>query len=50
MKIYNFSAGPSILPQSTIENTAEAVKNKSVTGPKIFRQLLTRLWLFLRNC
>ena len=26
MKIYNFSAGPSILPQSTIENTAEAVK------------------------
>jgi phosphoserine aminotransferase len=26
MKIYNFSAGPSILPQSTIENTAEAVE------------------------
>jgi len=35
MKIYNFSAGPSILPQSTIENTAEAVKNFNGIGLSI---------------
>lgn len=32
MKIYNFSAGPSILPQVTIEKTAEAVKNLNGIG------------------
>lgn len=32
MKIYNFSAGPSILPQVTIEKTAEAVKNFNGIG------------------
>ena len=35
MKIYNFSAGPSILPQSTIENTAEAVRNFNGIGLSI---------------
>jgi len=32
MKKHNFYAGPSILPQFTIEKTAEAVKNFSGTG------------------
>lgn len=32
MKKHNFSAGPSILPQFTIENTAEAVKDFAGTG------------------
>ena len=32
MKIYNFSAGPSILPQVTIEKTAEAVKSLNGIG------------------
>jgi len=32
MKVHNFSAGPSILPDSTIENTAAAVKNFAGTG------------------
>ncbi len=32
MKIYNFSAGPSILPQVTIEKTAEAVQNLNGIG------------------
>ncbi len=35
MKIYNFSAGPSILPQSTIEKTAEAVKDFNGIGLSI---------------
>ena len=35
MKIYNFSAGPSILPQVTIEKTAEAVKNFNGIGLSI---------------
>lgn len=32
MKKHNFSAGPSILPESTIKNTAEAVLNFAGTG------------------
>lgn len=32
MKIHNFSAGPSILPESTIKNSAEAVLNFAGTG------------------
>ncbi|TRX70657.1 3-phosphoserine/phosphohydroxythreonine transaminase [Carboxylicivirga sp. M1479] len=32
MKIHNFSAGPSILPESTIKNSAEAVINFAGTG------------------
>lgn len=32
MKKHNFSAGPSILPQYTIENTAEAIKDFAGTG------------------
>lgn len=32
MKIHNFSAGPSILPDFTIEKTAEAIKNFAGTG------------------
>ena len=32
MKIHNFSAGPSILPEFTIEKTAEAIKNFAGTG------------------
>lgn len=32
MKKHNFSAGPSILPQYTIEKTAEAIKNFAGTG------------------
>ncbi len=32
MKIHNFSAGPSILPQFTIEKTAEAIKDFYGTG------------------
>ena len=35
MKIYNFSAGPSILPQVTIDKTAEAVKNLNGIGLSI---------------
>ncbi len=35
MKIYNFSAGPSILPQVTIDKTAEAVKNFNGIGLSI---------------
>lgn len=35
MKIYNFSAGPSILPQVTIEKTAEAVKDFNGIGLSI---------------
>lgn len=35
MKIYNFSAGPSILPQVTIEKTAEAVKDLNGIGLSI---------------
>lgn len=35
MKIYNFSAGPSILPQSTIDKTAEAVKELNGIGLSI---------------
>lgn len=35
MKIYNFSAGPSILPQVTIDKTAEAVKNFNGMGLSI---------------
>lgn len=35
MKIYNFSAGPSILPQTTIDKTAEAVKNFNGIGLSI---------------
>ena len=35
MKIYNFSAGPSILPQSTIKNTAEAVLDFNGIGLSI---------------
>ena len=31
-KTHNFYAGPSILPQSTIEETAKAVKNFAGTG------------------
>ncbi|MCT4613510.1 MAG: 3-phosphoserine/phosphohydroxythreonine transaminase [Marinifilaceae bacterium] len=32
MKVHNFSAGPSVLPQFTIEETAKAVKNFAGTG------------------
>ncbi len=32
MKIYNFSAGPSMLPEVTIEKTAEAVRNLNGIG------------------
>ena len=32
MKIHNFSAGPSILPESTIKNSADAVLNFAGTG------------------
>lgn len=32
MKIYNFSAGPSILPQVTIDKTAEAIKDLNGIG------------------
>lgn len=32
MKVHNFSAGPSILPDFTVEKTAEAVKNFAGTG------------------
>jgi phosphoserine aminotransferase len=32
MKKHNFSAGPSILPEFTIKNTAEAVLNFAGTG------------------
>lgn len=35
MKIYNFSAGPSILPQVTIDQTAEAVKDFNGIGLSI---------------
>lgn len=35
MKIYNFSAGPSILPQVTIEKTAEAIKDFNGIGLSI---------------
>lgn len=35
MKKYNFNAGPSILPQSTIDNSAEAVKNFNGSGLSI---------------
>ncbi|MCU4164924.1 3-phosphoserine/phosphohydroxythreonine transaminase [Carboxylicivirga caseinilyticus] len=35
MKIHNFSAGPSILPDSTIKNSAEAVLNFAGTGLSI---------------
>lgn len=35
MKKYNFNAGPSILPQSTIDNAAEAVKNFNGSGLSI---------------
>jgi len=32
MKVHNFSAGPSILPDFTVEKTAEAIKNFAGTG------------------
>jgi phosphoserine aminotransferase len=32
MKKYNFNAGPSILPQETVDHTIEAIKNFSGTG------------------
>lgn len=32
MKKYNFNAGPSILPQETVDQTIEAIKNFSGTG------------------
>ncbi len=32
MKVHNFSAGPSVLPEFTIEETAKAVKNFAGTG------------------
>ncbi|MDD3788937.1 MAG: aminotransferase class V-fold PLP-dependent enzyme, partial [Petrimonas sp.] len=32
MKTYNFSAGPSILPQQTIENTAKAIQSFTQGG------------------
>ncbi|MBO7316382.1 MAG: 3-phosphoserine/phosphohydroxythreonine transaminase, partial [Paludibacteraceae bacterium] len=32
MKKHNFNAGPSLLPQSTIENTAKAVLNFNDSG------------------
>lgn len=32
MKKYNFNAGPSILPQETVENTIKAIQNFSGTG------------------
>ncbi|RZT95466.1 phosphoserine aminotransferase [Ancylomarina subtilis] len=32
MKVHNFSAGPSILPDSTVENTAAAIKNFAGTS------------------
>lgn len=35
MKTYNFSAGPSILPESTIQNTAEAIKDFNGIGLSI---------------
>ncbi len=35
MKIYNFSAGPAILPQSVIQKAAEAVTNYQGTGLSI---------------
>ena len=35
MKTYNFSAGPSILPESTIKNTAEAIKDFNGIGLSI---------------
>lgn len=35
MKIYNFSAGPSILPQYTVEETAKAVLNFNDSGLSI---------------
>jgi len=35
MKVHNFSAGPSILPDTTIENTAAAIKNFAGTGLSI---------------
>jgi len=35
MKKHNFYAGPSILPDSTLENTAEAIKNFAGTGISI---------------
>lgn len=35
MKIYNFSAGPSILPEATIKNTAEAVLDLNGIGLSI---------------
>ena len=35
MKKYNFNAGPSILPQETIDGTAEAVKNFAGSGLSI---------------
>jgi phosphoserine aminotransferase len=35
MKKHNFNAGPSILPQSTVENTAKAILNFNDTGMSI---------------
>jgi phosphoserine aminotransferase len=35
MKKYNFSAGPSILPEFTVKNTAEAILNLNGTGLSI---------------
>ena len=35
MKIYNFSAGPSILPEVAIKKTAEAVSNFNGIGLSI---------------
>lgn len=32
MKKYNFNAGPSILPQETVENTIQAIRNFAGTG------------------
>jgi phosphoserine aminotransferase len=32
MKKYNFNAGPSILPQETVENTVQAIENFAGTG------------------
>jgi phosphoserine aminotransferase len=32
MKKYNFNAGPSVLPQETVENTIKAIKNFADTG------------------